>query len=843
MGKKFIFLLLVFASTICINVNAQLAGGVYTINSALPTSSTNYASFGEAIGAMSAGVAGAVIFNVTPGSGPYMEQISIGDIPGSSATNTVKFNGNGASVLYTILQANVGILMMKGTKYVSIDSLAFKSAGVNYGDGAILFKACNFDSITRCSFDLTALSTAFGTSVGLRITADSSTTSTTSSGATNCYFGNNKFSTSTGNGGYYYGILSFGPNNNNVFYANDISNFYYHGIYANYAVANKFLYNTISRATKTILGSNTCDGFYLTSNNNVQVVGNRIHSLGGVGFSNSNITFYGIYEALNVVSTAPSLIANNIVYNTPISCGIYSNSDKNLNIYHNTISADNAYPIWTGSSAFNGTYGIYIKSPAATLNVMNNNVSITGGGDATTNKVGIYCNTSFPSVLQRNNIYLNASGAQYYADYSGVLYSSLPAFNAANPTQQTGATSVDPIFTAAATGNLTPNNAVLYGNGVNLQATVTTDITGIPRTVTPTPGAFEYQTNGINNAGVAALVEPVGNYCPGTISVKATIYNAGSNTINPVTVNWSLNGTIQPPLTYSTPLVPFNSATGQSVVTVTLGSFALGANIPVALKVWTSAPNGQPDLINANDTVSAVLNALHLNAIGYRDTICVGKGAIINLNPSLGYSVGTLQWQSSLNSGSSWTDIPNTDRTSITPSNITSDTWFRVKMTSNSNTCYSDPATIYTTNPQIISHTPDTASCNVGFMTLKAVSSPNAQVKWYTNANAVSPVAVGPNYSPYVGITTSFWVSAGTPYEQPLPVNVVSGMVTSSGLEPMPFYYFAKSAKSQYIITADEMTAQGYIAGNINSLGLKLLAAMLLLYQTLLLLWAILLPL
>src|SRR5687767_2119829 len=68
--------------------------GSYTINSAQPTSGANFQNFTAAINTLtSCGVSGPVIFNVDPASGPYNEQITIPQIAGASATNTITFSG------------------------------------------------------------------------------------------------------------------------------------------------------------------------------------------------------------------------------------------------------------------------------------------------------------------------------------------------------------------------------------------------------------------------------------------------------------------------------------------------------------------------------------------------------------------------------------------------------------------------------------------------------------------------------------------------------------------------------------------------------------------------------
>ncbi|RZK56584.1 MAG: hypothetical protein EOO59_09670, partial [Hymenobacter sp.] len=70
---------------------ANPLSGAYTINSASPTAGTNFASFGDAATRLNLdGISGPTTFAVT--GGPYTEQFLLGQVSGSSATNTIVVN-------------------------------------------------------------------------------------------------------------------------------------------------------------------------------------------------------------------------------------------------------------------------------------------------------------------------------------------------------------------------------------------------------------------------------------------------------------------------------------------------------------------------------------------------------------------------------------------------------------------------------------------------------------------------------------------------------------------------------------------------------------------------------
>src|SRR5690606_7895649 len=107
---------------------------------------------------------------------------------------------------------------------------------------------------------------------------------------------------------------------------------------------------------------------------------------------------------------------------------------------------------------------------------------------------------------------------------------------------------------------------------------------------------------------------------------------------------------------------------GQNMDTVVLGNVTITSATPTMIKVWTSLPNGVPDIYNTNDTIQSSFQASQFLINAASDSICVGANAMLSLSPNTGYSAGALQWQTSTN-GTTWTDIPNTDNVNYTESN------------------------------------------------------------------------------------------------------------------------------------------------------------------------------
>ena len=82
---------------------AQLNGNLYTIDNSQPTAGTNYASFLDAVTALtSMGVSGPVLFAVANTGTPYAGFAITAPIAGASATNTITFLGQGLPVINTV---------------------------------------------------------------------------------------------------------------------------------------------------------------------------------------------------------------------------------------------------------------------------------------------------------------------------------------------------------------------------------------------------------------------------------------------------------------------------------------------------------------------------------------------------------------------------------------------------------------------------------------------------------------------------------------------------------------------------------------------------------------------
>jgi hypothetical protein len=166
---------------------------------------------------------------------------------------------------------------------------------------------------------------------------------------------------------------------------------------------------------------------------------------------------------------------------------------------------------------------------------------------------------------------------------------------------------VDIMHSAAGTGTNvsgaggagTGGNKRIYGAYLSTAGTAGTTYLNMGIDVSPASS---------NDAGVVSINSP-GLFCSaGTYPVTATIRNMGINQITSVNVNWSINGTAQTPISYTSVLDTFGTV--GNTANVTLGTYAFPATT-TNIKVWTSLPNSTADTVPGNDTAySAVAAAM-----------------------------------------------------------------------------------------------------------------------------------------------------------------------------------------------------------------------------------------
>lgn len=582
--------------TILVNVSTSLSGN-YTVNSTLPTGGNNFQTFNDMANALNTfGVCGPVVINVTPNTGPYLEQIRLNELLGSSPVNTVRINGNGNTLTFSPTINDRYILHLNGTDYLTVDSLNITGTNATYGYGIVLSGDARFDTIRNCRIDLAAVtSTSSTNSAGILINGGAGSTSTTGIAASDCFIANNII-TGGPSGGPYSGIYMYSTTNGmkrNTIQNNTVTDFYSYGHYMYYADSCTIRRNSYSRPNRTSL--TTYYGMYFTTGNTSCIIdGNRFHNPYG-SVSNSTGTVYGMYCIPSVSSqNQANTISNNLVYNintNGTAYGIYLSSMAYTRVYHNTVSFD-----ITSSTGSTTTYGIYHTGSVTGVDMRNNIITIARGG--TGNKYALYYNSTGSISASNNNIFhiTATQGNNYLGYYASIQYPNLATWQAGT-LFDANSHEVNPLFISPGTGNFRPGNSIINNTGANLLTVVPVDITGTARTTTPDPGAYEF-TVPADDAGIQTLVSPNGNFCSGTQNVTIQLVNYGTAVLNSATVNWTVNNAPQTPLN----LTNLGLASLEDTL-IQVGTYNFLSGQTYQVVVWTSNPNGVPDLATYNDTV------------------------------------------------------------------------------------------------------------------------------------------------------------------------------------------------------------------------------------------------
>lgn len=490
-------------STVVQITSPPLVGGVFTINSAQPTGGTNFQTFNDAVNHIKCGINSPVTFNVVAGSGPYSETVTIPNIGGASAVNTITFNCNGATLAYNTSDANNrSAIILNGAKHITIDSLNVDVSGGSYGWGIVLMNKADSNIIRRNTITTSTSSTATNYA-GIVINGSATATAVSgNNGNGNLIKGN------TINGGYY-GIYLYGStspyNTGNIIEKNNVRDAYMYFVYA-YGNTNLLITgNDVSRPSRSTVS--TAYGVYAGTTTNTLIEKNRIHNLFD-GATGSTSTAYGIYISGSGASAAqPNRVENNLVYNMNNGAGavygIYSPGFNNWNIYHNTFVLDDA------AATAGNTYGCYVYGTDVLLK--NNLIYITRAGSGT--KYCVYFANTGVTSSANNNLFINASGGTNNIGFFNVAWATMAGWQGTG--NDVSSVSLDPQFVNIGAGNFRPTNTFLDNMGAAVG--VTSDLAGSARSATtPDIGVYEFTS-------AACTTPPV----PGTISSTANPICAG----------------------------------------------------------------------------------------------------------------------------------------------------------------------------------------------------------------------------------------------------------------------------------------------------------------------------
>ncbi len=391
--------------------------GTYTINPS-GSGASNFSSFTAAVNKMiSCGISGPVTFNVS--SGTYAEKILIPAIAGSSATNSVTFNGTDTTncklTFATTGTSDNYTLQLSGAKYFTFKNIAFENTGAvtsgTYYFAAYLNTDASNDKFVGCKFSVPILSSSvYYYPVALGICGGNyySGTAAVNDSVLNCRMV----------GGYYntcYGGST--SNSNNAIIGCKMEKYYYMGVtlYPGIGItlADNRIVTPLAAAYYAI---------YMYNQSNYAISRNIIEN-----------PYYGIYVGYSGSLGSRFMIDNNIIinFNSGNFYGIYGYAYGNF--IHNTVY----------SNAANG-YCAYFYSGSSSIFV--NNILDNRGSTG----YALYATPSYFSTMDYNNIY--TTGANYA--YFGATYTDFATLKSANPSFNQKSVSAATPFASTTAGAL-----------------------------------------------------------------------------------------------------------------------------------------------------------------------------------------------------------------------------------------------------------------------------------------------------------------------------------------------------------------------------------------------------
>ena len=544
-------------------------GGTYQIGGA----GKDYNGFKDAVTDLTTfGVCGPVTFNAVDST--YKEQILIGNITGTSSTNTVTFqskSGDSSKVKLQYAPSSLYsnyVLFLQGASYINFNKITIQ----NTSKISALASGIVVEIDGGSTFNTFTNNRIIGLKTDLGTYNISDLYSSTDGNNYNSFIRN---SFKYGN----YGILWSGATTKgtyNVMQDNILDSAYTLAISISLEDSFTFLHNSIINMQDS--GS---IGLWLSSYSNSNINKNSINMPKGG---------YGMYISITNSTVDSTYICNNMIsMGGRTSYGIYGSSITALtNFYDNSILMQSKNDV--SSAAF------YVSNPvppnATTL--CNNIFDNRGLGYAINDQAGIlYSN--------HNDLYSNGPYIAYELNIAKKC-SYLSQWHSASGFDSASVSKDAPFIS---TKDLHLKTSDLR-KGIPL-ASVTDDIDGDRRNKVATNlGADELKPLAID-AAISAIDTPGLAACSNPTPIVATLENAGTTALTSADIYWEING--------GTPSVYHwkGSLSFTSNQIIRLGTYSFSSGVTYNLKVYVASPNGITDSNAANDTAFKFNTGLSLS--------------------------------------------------------------------------------------------------------------------------------------------------------------------------------------------------------------------------------------
>ena len=537
-------------------VSARFCGpisGTFTVGGAGAT----FATLNDAVAALDCGINGPIVFNINPGT--YNEAISIPEVVGASATNTITFDGGSAATTTITWNSNVDVptVELNGADYVTIKNLTIEAAWTSSDNWCVfLTNQADWNTIEDC--ELTMPTSTISDRASINVSANrfyaANTTLSQGNNANHLTIRNNVMR------GGYYGLSMRGTSTTSrlvdvVMENNDIEAYYY-GVYTYYVDTLNLKGNVINSHSNPT----THYSVYTYYNDGAVMESNTITST-----DNGIFTF----------SVNGHRYVNNMI-SAGSDRGIYLNANSNATILHNSVL---------------GQPGLEISSSSSTgLNIQNNIF-------ASDNDLAFETNSADSASFSNLDYNLYFSQASPALEMGNTAYGSLLAWQNAYPTYNANSVEGDPLFNSSTDLHITFG---ILADSAGTPVGIIKDIDGEGRYfLAPDMGADEYTPI---TSDLELLSDVSFNTCKnGSDSITFYVVNQAQTAIDFSVDNFSLNVNVTGAAA-STATISVNSGVVNPGDSIVLTATPIVLNVSGAYNIDAYLTSSW-DIVNENDSL------------------------------------------------------------------------------------------------------------------------------------------------------------------------------------------------------------------------------------------------
>lgn len=564
---------LILACLLPLHVLGQMNGN-YTINPSAASSATNFQSFGDAVTSLvNNGVNGSV--NITVSSGTYNEQVSIPNIAGASASNTITFDGVDRSNTTLTYAASVNderhTLLFESAHFITFKNLSIIGTGGTYAWVVHIFDESSNITLKNCFIDATTSNN--NQNFQCVIVNGNKTTPTTNSNQPHikidsCHLEN-------GHTGVRFRSVGnpVGREVTNCL----IQNYWLYGVEVN-SGNGVVVSNNVFDAYESVTGNRNDNGLRMfnanSSGNETNIIENN----------KINTRYWGLYFATSSPgNTSPrGKIVNNeiIISGGTNGRGAYMTLPRNYDFYHNSF-------VMNTSTNSEQSSACYLWRPTD-FDIRNNLFfynSSTGSG------YPFYMqDLPVTTVMDYNTFFTLRTGAPFQAFFDGPINSNqLIGYLGFNQNSYF----LNPNIVSNT--DVRPQSGCIVGEFI---ADYDVDLAGVTRPNPPLTGAYQPVNVPNNDAGITEIISPGIPLSSGDQDVVLLLRNFGGTTLTEVDVTCEVNNTSR-----TLNLTNLSIGACETDTVVFSGSnqfnFDNGFNTIVA---YTSNPNDSTDADFGNDT-------------------------------------------------------------------------------------------------------------------------------------------------------------------------------------------------------------------------------------------------